>query len=534
MFRLARLTHLLILCVSTCVPGLAITLRIENTVGSVTARVGAFDSLAFRRTSSARPTTENDTKILREKDLIVIQASPADGVPVDLVVDVPYGLSLQLRTTSGPITLEGWSRRTEIITKTGDLTVRMPWSAVRLQVRSQKEPVELNTPKGFKFRQVLMGGETGEEPLWSLFDKLPDLKVTYGRVVVQAEQPGRLILEDIPIPKDSPVKLPWQAQKALQEILEGREEVQRQISPPPAPQPEEESTRAITVDEGMPLFSSDVRLVNLTAAVVDKDGHPLLNLQPEDFEVIEDGVPQKVTYAGSDDVPFNLVLLLDLSGSTRQDRPAMKAAATAFVLIAREQDRVAAYALANDMFHVISPLTSNRKALTDRIEAIPNVAGGSPVYDMIVLAYAEEFQQRPNERNALIVISDGVDNQVYGTGTASTVSFRKLRKAAEGMNALIYPIFLDPFSVTPAPGWSRKAKRQMEALAEATGGRLFPAQSIRDLDPVYPLVAEELRSVYSVAYSPQNQNFDGAWRQVQVRVKRPGAKVRTRTGYFAR
>lgn len=74
----------------------------------------------------------------------------------------------------------------------------------------------------------------------------------------------------------------------------------------------------------------------------------------------------------------------------------------------------------------------------------------------------------------------------------------------------------------------------MQKLADTTGGRLFPAQSIRDLDPVYPLVAEELRGVHTVAYYPLNQNFDGAWRKIQVRVNRPGARVRTRAGYFAR
>ena len=152
----------------------------------------------------------------------------------------------------------------------------------------------------------------------------------------------------------------------------------------------------------------------------------------------------------------------------------------------------------------------------------------------MVLAYSEELRHRPAERNALIVISDGVDNRIRGVGAASEVSFQKLRRAAAGMNVLFYPVFLDPFTKVPPPGWTLRARMRMQALANVTGGRLFRAQSIRDLDPVYPLVAEELRSVYTVAYYPKNQDFDGAWRQVQVRVNRPDVKVRTRTGYFAR
>jgi VWFA-related protein len=168
------------------------------------------------------------------------------------------------------------------------------------------------------------------------------------------------------------------------------------------------------------------------------------------------------------------------------------------------------------------------------IDEIPEVSGGTPLYDMIVLAYAQELRNLPLERNALIVISDGVDNRVYGTGTASEVPFKDLRRAAEAMEALIYPIFLDQFTAVPPPGWAKKAKENMQELADVTGGRLFVASSVRDLDPVYPQVAEELRSVYTLAYYPSNQEFDGSWRNVEVRVKRPGARVRTRSGYFAK
>jgi VWFA-related protein len=74
----------------------------------------------------------------------------------------------------------------------------------------------------------------------------------------------------------------------------------------------------------------------------------------------------------------------------------------------------------------------------------------------------------------------------------------------------------------------------MEQLAEASGGKLFPAASIRDLEPVFPDLTQELRSVYSVAYYPENQQFDGNWRKVAVEVNRQGVVIRARLGYFAR
>ena len=103
------------------------------------------------------------------------------------------------------------------------------------------------------------------------------------------------------------------------------------------------------------------------------------------------------------------------------------------------------------------------------------------------------------------------------------------------MNALIYPVLLDPAERRDkAPGWARKARERMERLAAATGGRLFPAASLEDLEPVYSQVAAELRSVYRLAYYPKDQNFDGEWRDVAVKAKQPGARLRFRTGYFSR
>jgi VWFA-related protein len=268
--------------------------------------------------------------------------------------------------------------------------------------------------------------------------------------------------------------------------------------------------------------------------VFDRQGHPATGLRPEDFEVFEDGVRQAIRAAGSEEAPFNLALLLDLSGSTRRERSAMKAAARRFVEIARPHDRVAVYAMANDLFQVVSPLTSDRRRLERLIDAIPDVGGGSPLYDTLAVAYGQEFRHRPAERNALIVISDGIDNRLHETGAPAAVSFPKLLRAVAAMNLVLYPVFLDPFTRLPPPAWAKKGREQMEALARASGGRLFPARSLEDLEPVYPLVAQELRSVYTLAYYPSNQNFDGRWRRVEVKVHRRDLRVRARSGYFAR
>jgi len=116
------------------------------------------------------------------------------------------------------------------------------------------------------------------------------------------------------------------------------------------------------------------------------------------------------------------------------------------------------------------------------------------------------------------------------TPAGADVRFDRLRRAAAIMPALIYPIYLDSRNIF----YGERALRQMQELAAASGGRLFSARSVQDLEPVYAKVAEELRSVYTLAYYPRNQNFDGRWRRIQVRVRHPGVRLRTRAGYYAR
>jgi Ca-activated chloride channel family protein len=202
------------------------------------------------------------------------------------------------------------------------------------------------------------------------------------------------------------------------------------------------------------------------------------------------------------------------------------------VAITRPQDRIALYVLADDQFRVLSPLTPDHKRLAELIDEIPDLKGGTPLYAAMVLAYSEELASRPQERNALVVISDGMDDSLVEQKANVTVDvpFARLRRAAVVMAASIYPIYLDSRNIF----YGERAFRQMRELAEASGGRLFRVQSIDDLNPVYAQVAEELRGVYTLAYYPKNQEFDGRWRRIQVRVKRAGVQLRTRAGYYAR
>ena len=514
----------------------AAVVRVENQFGDINIRVTTAGKVLLDPTSPARDVHPGDVRVIRQAGLSVIECRPEDGAPIDIDVEIPYGLGLEARTDKGAISVTGLVRTANLITTSGDLKLTAPWEATRLWIGAGREPKEFVAPKDVKL-QVERVARDDQPAAWVLKDRHQGSRVRYGLIRAHVTAPGRVEISSLPFPQDAPVRLHWQAPQALRRLfVRPKQTALRRRERPTPPLPAGDAVREqLTVTGGAVRFSSDVRIVNMPVAVHNAEGRALAGLTAGDFEVYEDGVLQEVTYLDSGDAPFNLTLLLDLSGSTKRGRPAMKTAAQRFLDIVGSHDRVALHALANGMLHVVSPLTDDRRTLAALIDALPKVSGGTPLYDVMVLSYANEFRRLTDQRNALIVISDGVDNQLHGVLTPSEVSFRRLERAAREWNALIYPILLDPKADgKKVPRWARRARQRMERLAAASGGRLFPARSVQDLEPVYPQVAGELRSVYSLGYRPKNQDFDDAWRPVEVKVRRPAARVRTRQGYFAK
>lgn len=512
----------LIIAIASAVVAQAVTVDVQNRYGAVAVRVADQEQLTVVGVRGGERLSSGAASITRRMDRVLVRAAPQDGGPMDLEITLPIGYGLEAQTTSGTLSLEGMLPRARLVTETGAIRITIPWSVARITLDADEKPAKLVLPKRIKFLQSVIdisGGRT----LWRLRDALPAAAIVYGSYQVRARRPQAIELREFARPPDWPIQFHSEAPALLERMLDGE-------GPPPTPSAQSAEPEIGGSDA---LFRSDVRMVNLVLSVTDNGGRPVTGLTAADFSVKEDGDSQKVEFAGSEQTPFNLAILLDLSGSARQDRVHLQTAAEAFVRIAGEHDRVAVYALASGLFHVVSPLSSDRDKLLTEIKRLPEIAGASPLYDAVTLAYAKELWGRPGERNALIVISDGLDNQVSKQEAPSSVKFSKLVKAAEEMNALIYPVFLrsaERFN----PKFAQKARENMQKLADASGGKLFPALSVQDLEPVFPEIEAELRSVYGVAYYPQNQDFDGKWRKVEVKVGRPRVNVRARPGYYAR
>lgn len=509
----------------------ALDLQIDNQFGGVFVHISMEGRLQLELLNKQRPALQSDLKVTRTNETMVVVSQPGDGAAFDINVTVPFGSSVDIRTKDGKISLDGYPALFVAQTVSGEIELKAPWEATLLRFVSRSEPKNVVLPEGHRFR-VGKGSELGEKR-WVIEDRFKEDYATYGNVRIRSQNTNRVRIEAMPLPENAPVKMHWEAAQAYEALVSGGSA--RGTSATPVKSKSVTAAASSMVPSDEVVFSSDVRMVSLQVAVHDKQGTPLAGLGPQDFQIYENGVLQKIASVESEQTPFNLALLFDLSSSTQRNRNQMKQVASRFLSVARPHDKVAAYVLANNWFGIISRLTADREELARRIDDLPDLSGGSPLYDAMVLAYSEELGQRPDERNALVVISDGIDNRLYGIGQPSNVSFTDLKRAASHMNALLYPVFLGPSEDQLQKG-SRPYEAYMRFIETAaeSGGRVFSAATLEEFDNVYEGIAEDLRSVYSVSYYPANQEFNGEFRSVEVRVSRRDATARTRPGYTAR
>jgi VWFA-related protein len=281
-------------------------------------------------------------------------------------------------------------------------------------------------------------------------------------------------------------------------------------------------------------------LVNLNVSVTNRSGLALANLKKEDFEIAENGQQQKVEFFQTATAPFNLVLVLDLSGSIKDKLDIVKSAALRFLDVIGPQDKVAVVAFTHEV-RVVSQLTSDRNELRKRIKGIERPEGGTAFYEAMWFTLADTLRDTRGQRNAIVVMTDGVDSSLDRYNPAPTrVSFNQLAHRLEESDTLIFPVYLDTeyeevFERSNSTSEAYAiARDQLDRIAELTGGQKFRAEKFSDLSGVYKQVAAAIRTVYSVGYYPTNAERDGTYRRVRVNVNRPEAAVRTRKGYYAK
>jgi VWFA-related protein len=286
----------------------------------------------------------------------------------------------------------------------------------------------------------------------------------------------------------------------------------------------------------------DSDLVDLKVSVL---GFPLNTpppiLDPIDFLILEDGVPQEISFFAAADTPFDLVLLLDLSGSNSKNLKMIRNSAKRFVDAARDIDRIALVTF-TDQPALYSSFSLDRKKLKKTIDEMDEAIGGTNFWDSMDYVLNDLIPQGSGlRRSAIVVMTDGIDNALPEVpGPGSRITFQGLLERIRGSESIVFPIYLDTEEENvkryhvPRAAYAL-AREQLGQIANVCGTPLYQAAKLKDLDTVYAQVVRDLSTVYSIGYQPTNRSLDGKWRSVEVMLtKRSDLFARTKRGYYAK
>ena len=294
--------------------------------------------------------------------------------------------------------------------------------------------------------------------------------------------------------------------------------------PPPAPPSGQQQELKTTIGER---FSFVVRVPSVTLDVVVSDdrGRLVGGLGPDDFEVLEDGVPQEVGFFTAERTPVSSLLLLDTSASVRSSLSAIQTAAYLFLRTMAVGDR-ARVATFSEGVRFGPPY---RSEIWDQVAMIRAMRpfGKTALYDAILTGMQE--LSGLEERKALVLVSDGEDSGAAAKGSVST-----RQQALEGARLSEGAIYAVGYTGWSPDGGGRLNRGFLDAVAEQSGGRAYYPEEVEELPRYFREIQQELHRQYQIAYVPSRDREDGGWRSIEVRVKgRPKLSARTRKGYYA-
>ncbi|MGO8788032.1 MAG: VWA domain-containing protein [Terriglobia bacterium] len=327
---------------------------------------------------------------------------------------------------------------------------------------------------------------------------------------------------------------------------------------------------------GMAVFRAEANWVYMNVIVRDQLEQTIPELRRESFNIFDNGVPVDVGHFESTTEPFQLLLLFDVSGSIKPHVTIIREAARQFIRRAHNGNEFAV-ATFSSTSRLVQPFTADLDLAEKALNAI-TPSGGTAIYDA-VLTSITEYLKETTGRKAIVLFTDGVDNNLWGGKFGSTHSFKDLLTSVKATDCLIYPIFVQPvpesrYQVTPSPNARPTSIAEMLAnaqekkpelycgsetnpgatpvpcprdpyqiiataennlidLAEQTGGRIYTLRRMEDLSSAYRQISTDLDAVYTLGF-PVKFTEPNQWHELSVRIRdHPLAIVRTRHGYYS-
>ena len=516
-------------------------IMVRNAAGrtTVTSRSAGSIMITGERADGSVPAAHNFKVESGAPGVLTITVSP-DAPATILEIAVPVHTHVSIQGGAGTVLAQGALAGLSVETVTGAIVVQLPPDAdADVSMKSGGEIVST-----LKLVSTSTGGRLGRGgPRY-------DLKSANGKIFL-LPHPG------------NPTERATQraAEPDRVDPVEPREE--RAVASLPGAgrssariTPARSSGAAISV-------TSQMVLANVSVNIPDAEKGAVLG--KEDFVMLDEGAPQQISYFAPVDEPLDLILLLDLSGSTKSKFNLIKKAAERFVTALNPRDRVALAAFTS-RFMVVSEFTADRRLLLERLKKMKHPQGGTKFYRAMWLSL-DMMAKAQGSRKAIVVMTDGVDNALQGAGGVPSIGVRDILAAltARGRDRLaqraeeslksetdfeallerisadgvsIFPVYLNTeyeMVVRQGDGDStqyQEAREQLLAVAEVCGTAMFKADRIEDLEGAYARVAAELRNLYTVGFYPTDAKERGAWHELAVSVNRAGYTARTRRGYY--
>jgi VWFA-related protein len=514
----------------------SITVRNRNGRVVVTAIEGQKEKVSIKAVSAGARVAESDVVSTAAADRVTIDVrARSEADRIDLTVQVPEHSSVKVESAGGAVDIVGLVADAEVATNTGTIRADVPTTAVRFDFLWQASrprffsDVELPKVKEKAGGTYAIKGKLGDEKAKS--DDRINLRFTTQRGLVLFNVAADMVPSDL---RERPLT---EAARAI--VRSGNvdlSEAVRKVSPKLFG----EYTKGLPEHrEGPSLVKADVpgdvarqvgpQAMRLNATVTDRHGRALSGLRAADFTVTEDGTVRQITDVKASNAPFNLVLLLDVSGSVEERIDFIRKAARNFLNTASLQDRISIISFRDDI-QVISDFTTDRALLSKRLDDI-QAGGATALYDSLAYVLVNQIKQLRGERTAVVILSDGDDNKSF-------VPFNAILEATIESGALIYPLYVPSGLIPEAsvpnaaltldPTRTRyltlttRADQEAKKLAEVSGGVYYQITQMDELQKAYDDVVAQLRMSYTITYDSTTNSA----RRVSVRANRDGAAVR--------
>jgi Ca-activated chloride channel family protein len=526
--------------------GAAVLVSVKNLSGRVTV-VAAGEGEELRRVllkaeSPGAAVEESDVKTLAEGGRVEVEVREGRGERdrVDLFLRVPRRARVKVETRAGAVDVSGSLSEVEAATDTGTIRADVPldslrysfrWTASRPRFYSETELGKVEEKRGGRFE---VSGRFGDKNAKRDQRVKLDFETERGVILFGVDPAG--------VPADLRERQLTEAARAI--IRSGNQdliEAIRKITPRfvgeyaktlPPPRGGAPVLTVASKSERTAAVAREVapQLMRVTANVTDRQGRAIAGLERKDFSVSEGETAREVLEVEPARTPFNLVLLLDVSGSVEERLDFVRKSALAFVNTVSPQDRIAIISFRDDV-QLISGFTTDRSLLAQRIKDI-DAGGGTALYDALAYTLVETLKPLRDERTAIVVVSDGDDNRSF-------IPFPYILETIIETGAVIYPLYIPsgliPAASAPAaattldPTRTRylsltsRADEEGRKLASVSGGVYYPVRRFDELQLAYDDIVAQLRTSYTISYATTSAPTRG---RVRVRVAREGAVVR--------